>query len=135
MTSNWILSGVCLDNKEGVVYRGQCITCKKKGITATYIGESGRSGYVRGKQHMAAIRDPDRHQNNAFSKHIREYHNGQSEVQFKVDIVKSYNKPLERQVREGVEIYNNTANIVMNSKLDYFQPGLRRLDFSSLFED
>jgi uncharacterized coiled-coil DUF342 family protein len=52
---------------------------------------------------MAAIREPDKHQNNAFSKHIQEHHEGQTEVQFKVDIIRSYNKPLERQVRERVE--------------------------------
>ena len=122
-------------NREGIVYRGQCVTCKEAGKQSIYIGESGRSGYVRGKQHKAAMNNPNRHQNNAFGKHIMEVHEGGTDVQFKVDVIRSYKKPLERQVREGVEIYNIDADIVMNSKIDYFQPGLRRLGFNNLFED
>ena len=53
----------------------------------------------------------------------------------KVDIIQSYKKPLECQVREGVEIYRAKADVRMNSKLDYFQPGLRRLMFDNLLED
>ena len=85
--------------------------------------------------HMAAISNPNRHQSNAFGKHITEVHDEDTEVQFKVDVIRSYNKPLERQVREGVEIYNIDADIIMNSKIDYFQPRLRRLGFNNLFED
>ena len=123
-------------DREGVVYRGQCITCKGREKTSVYIGESSRSGYVRGKQHLKAIREPNKHVNNAFSKHIKEIHEEEANlVQFKVDIIRSYDKPLESQVREGVEIFNNKSDIIMNSKLDYFQPGLRRVGFNNLFED
>ena len=123
-------------NKPGVVYRGQCITCKESGTSAIYIGESSRSGYKRGREHLAAMRNPGRYQSNAFSKHIREVHGGNPDsTKFKMDIIRSYDKPLERQVREGVEIFNNRCDIVMNSKLDYFQPGLRRVTFSDMFDE
>ena len=86
---------------------------------------------------MKSIRDPETYKKNAFSKHIREVHEGKEadSVQFKVHVIKSYVKPLERQVREGVEIYNSQADIIMNSKLDYFQPAFRRMVFDDLFDD
>ena len=121
-------------NKEGVVYKGTCLLCEREGKESIYIGESCRSGYVRGLQHLHAIRnyELDRHKNNAFSKHIRDTHNGE-ETPFKLDVIKSYKKPLERQVREGVEIVRSKAN--MNSKLDHFHPGIRRVVFEDLYED
>ena len=50
---------------------------------------------------------------------------GGEETEFKMDIIKCFRTPLERQVREGVEIASATANL--NSKLDNFQPGMRRI--------
>lgn len=123
-------------NKPGVVYRGQCVTCQERGISAIYIGESSGSGYKRGREHLTAIRNPGKYQSNGFSKHIREVHGGNPDsAKFKMDIIRSYDKPLERQVREGVEIFNNKCDVIMNSKLDYFQPGLRRVTFRDIFDD
>ena len=48
-------SGKC--NKEGIVYRIQCMTCKELGVTADYIGESSRSAYQQGKEHARDIRE------------------------------------------------------------------------------
>ena len=48
-------------DRESVVYRGQCVTCRNMGRESLYVGESSRSGYVRGKQHMDAIRDHRTH--------------------------------------------------------------------------
>ena len=122
-------------NREGVVYRGKCSKCQEGSREAIYIGESGRSGYVRGKEHLAAIKEPHKHKNNAFAKHVLEHHRGEKDVKFTIDIIKSYKKPLERQVREGVEIYRANPDIRMNSKIDYFQPGLRRMVFDDVLED
>ena len=64
-------------NKEGVVYKAQCMSCEADGKSSIYIGESSKSVYVRGRQHLAATRDPDRNASNAFAKHLREHHNGE----------------------------------------------------------
>ena len=57
-------------DRESVVYKGTCLTCRDH-RDHVYIGETSRSGYVSGKQHLEAI---------------REYHrNG---TRFKMDIVK-----------------------------------------------
>ena len=37
--------------KRGSVYSGTCKECEEEGTTAKYIGESGRSGYHRMKEH------------------------------------------------------------------------------------
>ena len=48
----------------------------------------------------------------------------------------TYHKtPLERQVREGVEIVRAEADVVLNSRLDYFQPGIRRVTFGDVYDD
>ena len=121
-------------NVEGVVYRGTCKLCATNGKSAIYIGESGRSMYTRGKEHLIVIKNPNNHKNNAFAKHSIEHHNS-TETQYKIDIIKSYKKPLERQVREGVEIIRMQADTVMNSKMDHIQPGIRRIAFSDLYDE
>ena len=122
-------------NREGIVYKGKCLTCSEGGKEVIYIGESGRSGYIRGRQHLEAIRNHsnDRHMNNAFAKHIRESHVNQ-DAKFKMNIVQSYKKPLERQTREGVEIARCSADKMLNSRLDHYQPGIRRMTFQNLLE-
>ena len=61
-------------DRESVVYKGTCLTCRDEGKNSVYIGETSRSGYVRGKQHLEAIREYHRNGNNAFGKHIGEEH-------------------------------------------------------------
>ena len=83
------------------MYRGYCTTCKEQGpktwprevggevvveevqdrrpgMTASYNGESGFSFGVRGSQHIKALEKPDTNKDNAFVKHISEYHKGSS---------------------------------------------------------
>ena len=77
----------------------------------------------------------DRNKANAFVKHIKECHEGQNGTLFQMDIIKTFKKPLERQTREGIEIFRANADIVLNSKLDHFQPGLRRITFGDILDD
>ena len=132
---------------ENVVYEGKCMTCSSKGPTSKpdkqgqikqiqrtpgtqslYVGESSRSAYQRGMQHIAAIEQPERHKTNAFAKHIIECHKGDHEdVKFKVNVVKSFKRPLERQIYEGVAIHNAKVDLLMNSKLDHYQPAVGRV--------
>ena len=108
---------LCLDIEyiRGIVWR-----VGKKNI---YIGESSRSGYVRRKQHIEAIREPVKHQTNAYARHIMDRHNG-NETRFEMSIVKYNRTPLERQVREGVEI--------VRAKADYM---LKTMTFGDVYDD
>ncbi len=119
-------------DREGVVYLDQCTLCKDRGLDSSYIGESSRSLYVRGKQHRTAIRTGQNH--NAFTKHFQEFHRDQQtcENNLKFKIVRSYNRPMQRQVAEGVEIYNLKSTNIMNSKLDHYQPAINRTVFTNI---
>ena len=45
------------------------------------------------------------HQSNEFAKYILEYHQGaENSVAVKVDVVKAFTMPIQRQAWEGVEI-------------------------------
>ena len=46
-----------------------------------------------------------------------------------------FKKPLERQVREGVEIVRMEADTIMNSKLDHYQHGIKRITFSDILDE
>ena len=105
---------------------------RRPGVTASYTGESGFSFGVRGSQHLEALQKPDSHKDNAFVKHISEYHKGEeSKVKFNTEIVGHYNKPVERQVCEGVYVYSDLSDLVMNSKLDHHLPAVSRVTFFS----
>ena len=129
-------------NQEGVVYAGECLLCKAKGKSSIYIGESSRSAYFRGKQHLKAIKEPknknnkDEEKGNAFAKHLLEHHKDEKDPKpFKMSIIDTYRRPLQREIREGIEIYRCNADIPMNSKFDYHQPGIRRIVFTEDLED
>ena len=145
--------------KEGAVYRGDCMTCKevgpgsypnpdregevvlvgqadkRPGTKSSYWGETGRSILVRGAQHLDSLEKPEQHTDNAFVKHSKEYHNEQNveDVKFKLTLVDTYAKAMEREVCEGVVIRRGEAevDIVMNSKLDHYAPAVGRMVISS----
>ena len=120
-------------NIEGIVYQIQCLKCKEQNINSLYIGESSRSAYVRGKQHLEAAKKPNikGHESNALAKHLIEYHEGRGDRSaFRMDVMDSFKRPLQRQLREGIEIVRCEADRVMNSKSDYHQLGIRRVVFA-----
>ena len=68
---------------------------------------------------------------NAFAKHLREDHPDadRSQVQDVVEfeVIKTFEKPLERQVAEAVFIHNCKADKLLNSKAEWEQPAIERL--------
>ena len=51
-----------------------------------------------------------------------------------MDMLKYHQTPLEKQVREGVEIVREKADFILNRKLDYFQPGIRRRTLGNVYD-
>ena len=102
--------------------------CKQANISASYIGESGNSAYPRCLKHLEAVRKDDP-SNSALGMHLREYHPAQvgHEEAFKLKILKTFKKPVERQITEAVLINNNKADIVMNRKEEWVAPVTDRL--------
>ena len=133
---------------ESVVYRGDCMTClesgpssapdkdgnitqvqeRKPGTRAAYIGESGRNALTRGEQHLDAIAAPDQHQENAFARHAKEYHDGE-QPQYKFSVLGCHPRPLDRQIWEGVLIRQGEKelNVLLNSKQDHYAPAVGKV--------
>ena len=120
-------NGGASHTRSGVHYSGVCSLCADQNIVARYDGESGRSGYLRTKQHKADIEHC--RTSNAFAKHLELHHpdhvGDPSVLKFKSEQV--FRKCLERQVTEGISISNSTANILLNSKSEYHQPAVTRV--------
>jgi hypothetical protein len=120
--------GGLLHQRSGALYTGTCLLCPDLGRgTAVYTGESGYSGYTRLCDHADEIRRRD--QSNAFSKHLREEHQEQEgdAAVFNFEVVRTFQKPLERQVAEAVAIHGCKADQVLNSKSEWEQPATERL--------
>ena len=134
--------------KEGLVYKGTCLTCIEKGPSSEvdwdgnlkpveernpgtksiYWGETSYGAYIRGKQHIAALEKPKSHQENAFVRHREDFHRGEeSEVNFKFERVRNFARPMNRIVSEGCHIQSTEADICMNGKLDHFKPGVGKV--------
>ena len=136
---------------ESVVYQGICMTCqeagpsskpneegvepvaeRQPGTKSVSTGETSRSILVRGKQHLHDMESPQDHPENAFVKHALEYHAGEV-PQYKLSVMGSFPKPLERQVWEGVMIRRSEQEdgVLMNSKLDHYAPAVGRVVISN----
>ena len=73
-------------------------------------GKTGRSVLVRGAQHLEALSEPGKHQDNAFVKHSLEYHadKGVEEVKLKLTLVDIFLNAMKRAVCQGLVIcYEN----------------------------
>ena len=101
---------------EGVVYKITCQECKMRGVDSEYVGESSRTAFLRGSEHLEDLRK--KNDSSPLWKHCMEEHGGQ-EVKFKMRVVRGHKTPLTRQIQESVEIESSSANIVMNSKCEY----------------
>ena len=78
------------------------------------------------------MESPQDHPENAFVKHALEYHAGEV-PQYKLSVMGSFPKPLERQVWEGVMIRRSEQEdgVLMNSKLDHYAPAVGRVVISN----
>ena len=104
--------------REGVVYRMTCLKCEKGGIKAEYWGETSRTGYERGEEHLAGLES--RYEKNALWKHSHVHHEGDLKgEEVKMEIIESHRSPLNRQIHEGVEIEVNGADLLLNSKAEW----------------
>ena len=105
--------GGLLHQRAGALYRGTCKFCAALGRSTFYHGESGYNGYTRLGDHGGDIRTGGL--SNAFAKHLLEDHPESSalEVQNAInfEILRTFEKPLERQVAEAVAVQNCKADL------------------------
>ena len=101
---------------------------KKKIILFKYIGETARSAYERGLEHLRDYEDlkADSH----MLKHFLDKHEDEimEEVVFGMKVIKTARSAFERQVAESVMIQSNKMDHhILNSKAEYNRCALPRL--------
>ena len=76
--------------QQNVTYRIECIKCKENGIKAHYIGESARTAFYRGEDHLEDLKKHN--QKNALVKHLAENHPGEHWDIFEMKGFSKYNR-------------------------------------------
>ena len=89
-------------------------------------GETSKSMFERIDQHRKQIEKGDN--NSSMIEHHEETHREEEKPEFKVEMVRSFQKPLERQVFEGIKIAASKA-IPMNRKGEWGQNLPPKFDF------
>ena len=99
-------------------------------VETLYHGETGSNGVTRLLEHEDDIKKC--RLKNAFAKHLDEKHRHRrgDPTAFSFKIVKTFKKPHERQISEGISIFNSTAKILMNGKSEWMQPAVQRVQMT-----
>ena len=104
--------------KQGVTYRIACKTCKNESVKSEYIGETSRTGYDRGQEHLKMLEN--RNPESPLVKHQVETHPDQ-EPEFEMRILNTHKTPLSRQVEEGMLISNFEGGNLLNCRGEWGQ--------------
>jgi hypothetical protein len=93
-------------------------------VTATYEGETSRTAYQRGMEHLNDIEK--RAEDSPLWKHSS-IHRVSSPAQFQMEVTGLHRSAMERLSEEIVRIKTSNSKILMNSKNDWAQPALVRV--------
>ena len=127
--------------KRSVTYQTWCEECRKREEEKngedgeekiiplhTYIGETSRSSYERGREHIKDVEQLNT--GSHILKHIVEVHEGvdPARIEFRMKAVKYHQSAFERQIYESVKIQSiRKSNILLNSKSEYNRCALPRI--------
>ena len=102
---------------------------KRKEYKVKYIGETGRSGYERGLEHLRDFENC--HETSHLLKHYLLYHKDikKSDMKFGMRLRKNYRTPIERQIGEAVaiDIEKRKGTKLMNSRSEYNRCKIARI--------
>lgn len=111
-------------NSENVGYKLVCETCKSRGVTKVYDGETSRSARIRGAEHLRNFKNE--REDSAMYKHKMSEHPNEA-MNFSMQILKKFRDPLSRQANEGVRISNRDRKTALNSKNEFNHPPIARI--------
>ena len=101
--------------REGVTYTIHCLECRRKGREVEYIGETARTVYDRGVEHLSDLLGKVK--GKPLWEHASEDHEGELDpTWFKMTLVKKHQSALQRQIREAIDIEGSGAEIILNKK-------------------
>ena len=94
-----------------------CQTCKDKGITRTYEGETARNAHIRGNEHLKDLER--KNDKSVLYRHVKKEHsNEENEVEFKMKTVGRFKTTMSRQINEGIRI--QSSETLINSKRELY---------------
>ena len=93
--------------------------------TATYVGESYRSSYERGKEHLASYET--RAETSHMWKHHSSKHPEEEEISFSIKVMKQHKTSFSRQTHEAVLIEMADKGNILNSKGGFNRSTIPRL--------
>ena len=84
-----------------------------------YVGQSGKNGYSRGKKHLEDF--AARNNSHCMVIHCRVHHPNEQMLasNFRMVPIRAYHTPLERQISEGLCIYNSDVDVLLNSGTEW----------------
>ena len=100
--------------KTNILYENTCLACLGQSKTRVYVGESSRSAFQRGGEHMkdflAEKLDSHIHKHSEL-----EHHNDVAKPTFQFRTVRTFRSALTRQIAEAVRISRRGTDVI-NSK-------------------
>ena len=103
----------------GILYKIFCTRCEEEGKKSVYVGQSGKNGYSRGKKHLEDF--AARNNSHCMVIHCRVHHPNEQMLasNFRMVPIRAYHTPLERQISEGLCIYNSDVDVLLNSGTEW----------------
>ena len=114
-----------LCNTNNIGYRWTCQNCENLNKKRAYEGESSRSARLRGKEHLAGLRN--KKESNMLYKHKILEHTEDENIKFKMEITGLYKDALTRQANEAIQIKNCERSEILNSKSQFNHPPISRI--------
>ena len=99
--------------REGVCYTLWCVECGEE--VAAYKGETGRNSYTRGVEHMEAL-EAKNVDKSVLWLHSVHHHQGRVGVEYRMRVTSTHTTPMERQVRERVDLSTFKGPVLMNRR-------------------
>ena len=92
--------------------------------TQVYECKSCRNMFRRSQDHVNLMKK--KKENSVLHKHIETKHTVDEEVEFEMKLAGSFKTPLQRIVNEGVRISRRDEKQLMNTKIEFFKPSVKR---------
>ena len=109
---------------QGVVYQITCRLCKEDSKVTHYYGESARTGFDRGLEHSAALKNWD--MESPLVEHLVKEHpnmgpQDDARQVFEMEVKSTHPRPLPRQCMEAHMIQGFKGNTILNRKGEWGQ--------------
>ena len=99
---------------------GYQISCQECPKSVVYIGETSKSGYLRGVDHLRNYKS--KKNDCPLWRHAAQDHDNRLDVKFAKKIVRLFRDPLTRQCNESVRMQRCSADVLLNSKSEWHGP-------------